>query len=172
MTDCEMFVSFEQVREFHEKFGHPVRTGGATADREHVDSDLLNLRIKLIGEEFLELLDAVYGSRVDEALDWLKGDGPDLPSDTHDSLPLRRDIVEIADALGDIKYVVDGMALALGINLPAVENEIHRSNMSKLDENGSPIVSGGTDGYPKGKILKGANYTPPNIQHVLDTTAI
>lgn len=71
------------------------------------------------------------------------------------------DIVEIADALGDLLYVVVGAALEYGIPLDAVVDEIHRSNMSKLDENGRPIYR------EDGKVLKGPNFTPPDIKGVL-----
>jgi predicted HAD superfamily Cof-like phosphohydrolase len=74
-----------------------------------------------------------------------------------------RNIVGIADALGDLAYVIAGMALEYGIPLNEVVNEIHRSNMSKLGADGKPIHR------EDGKALKGPNYTPPNIAHVLVT---
>ncbi len=71
------------------------------------------------------------------------------------------DIVETADALGDLVYVVEGMALVLGIDLPPVIQEIHRSNLTKLDENGNVIYS------PAGKVLKGPHYETPNLKPIL-----
>ena len=73
----------------------------------------------------------------------------------------RDDIVEIADALGDIVYIVCGTAHAYGIPLDEVVSEIHRSNLSKLGEDGNPIYR------DDGKILKGPNYSPPDIESIL-----
>ena len=72
-----------------------------------------------------------------------------------------RDIVAIADALGDLEYVVNGMALGCGIDLPAVVTEIHRSNMTKLGPDGKPIYR------EDGKILKGEGYEQPDLPTVL-----
>jgi len=72
------------------------------------------------------------------------------------------DLVEIADALGDQLYILCGTILRHGMQDKIVEvfNEIHRSNMSKL-ENGKPI-------YRKdGKVLKGKNYFRPDIKSIL-----
>lgn len=71
------------------------------------------------------------------------------------------DIVGVADALGDLLYVVIGAALEYGIPLNEVVDEIHRSNLSKLDENGKPIYR------EDGKVMKGPNFSPPNIGKVL-----
>ena len=73
----------------------------------------------------------------------------------------RVDLIETADALGDLKYVVEGAALVFGIPLEPVFMEIHRSNMSKLGTDGKPIYR------EDGKVLKGPNYTPPNVAAVL-----
>ena len=71
------------------------------------------------------------------------------------------DIVEIADALGDMIVIICGTALEYGIPLDKVFNEIHRSNMSKLGADNKPIYR------EDGKILKGPNYSPPNIESIL-----
>lgn len=71
------------------------------------------------------------------------------------------DLVQIADGLGDMAYVIWGTALAYGIPLDKVLDEIHRSNMSKLLEDGSVWTR--TDG----KILKGPNFFRPNIAKIL-----
>ena len=74
------------------------------------------------------------------------------------------DIVEIADALGDELYILCGTILKHGLQhkIDDVFNEIQRSNMSKLDENGKPIFR------EDGKVLKGKNYFKPNIKKILD----
>jgi predicted HAD superfamily Cof-like phosphohydrolase len=70
------------------------------------------------------------------------------------------DIVEIADALGDMLYVLTGTIISHGLQnvMPLVFEEIHRSNMSKLGEDGKPIYR------EDGKILKGPNYFKPNLK--------
>lgn len=69
------------------------------------------------------------------------------------------DIVEIADALGDQLYILCGTMLKHGMQykIEEVFNEIHESNMSKLDENGEPILR------EDGKIQKGPNYFKPAL---------
>lgn len=96
-------------------------------------ADIVELRLSLIEEELVELRDAVAAG----------------------------DLCEVADALGDLLYVVAGAGLAFGLPLREVVEEIHRSNLSKLDEDGKPIYRG------DGKVLKGPNFTPPDLARVL-----
>lgn len=72
------------------------------------------------------------------------------------------DLPEIAKELADLIYVIHGMALAYGIPLDEVFEAVHQSNMSKLDENGNVLLR------EDGKVLKGPNYEPPNIQEIID----
>ena len=72
------------------------------------------------------------------------------------------DIVEIADALTDLLYVVYGAGHAFGIDLDECFLEVHESNMSKLGEDGRPIYR------EDGKVLKGPDYFPPNLKEILD----
>jgi len=76
----------------------------------------------------------------------------------------RGDIVEIADALGDQLYILCGTILKHGLQDKIVEvfQEIQRSNMSKLDENGNPIYR------EDGKVLKSTLYFKPNIAAILE----
>lgn len=76
---------------------------------------------------------------------------------------INNDNVEIADALGDQLYILFGTILKHGLEdkIQEVFNEIHRSNMSKLGENGKPIYR------EDGKVMKGPNYSPPNIKSIL-----
>ncbi len=76
----------------------------------------------------------------------------------------RGDIVEIADALGDQLYILFGTILKHGLQhkIEEVYDEIHRSNMSKLDEKGQPIFR------EDGKILKSNLYFKPDIKSILD----
>jgi predicted HAD superfamily Cof-like phosphohydrolase len=71
------------------------------------------------------------------------------------------DIVEVADALTDLLYVVYGAGHAFGIDLDECFNEVHESNMSKLGEDGKPVYR------EDGKVLKGPNYFPPNLEEIV-----
>jgi len=73
------------------------------------------------------------------------------------------DLVEIADALGDMLYILCGTILKHGLQEKIVEvfKEIQRSNMSKLGADGKPLYR------VDGKVLKGENYSSPNIEKIL-----
>lgn len=146
----EMSNSYERVREFMEAFGHPVYEEPALID----DSAWEAMRLELIREEFCELLEALG---YEEAAEEIRA----VYLNTDQDYLERRDVVAAADALGDLEYVVNGMALGMGIDLPAVVEEIHRSNMTKLGEDGKPVYR------EDGKILKGPTYEKPNLEKVL-----
>lgn len=103
------------------------------------------VRIELIREEFEELKEALY---------------------THD-------YVETVDALIDLKYVVDGTLVEMGVDAAPVFDEVHRSNMSKFGEDGKPIIAGPNDpdGIFPGRVKKGPNYSRPDIAGVLSALA-
>ena len=115
-----------------EKVGTFMKTfGQEVKSRPSLSSDKINkLRLSLIKEEFDELENAMN----------------------------KKDLVEIADALTDILYVTYGAGHAFGINLDKCFEEVQKSNMSKLDENGKPIYN------EYGKVMKGPNYFKPNLQ--------
>jgi len=75
------------------------------------------------------------------------------------------DLVEVADALGDMLYILCGTIIEHGLQykIEEVFEEIQRSNMSKLGEDGEPIYR------EDGKVLKGPNYFKPNIQSILES---
>ena len=75
----------------------------------------------------------------------------------------KNDLVEVADALGDMLYILCGTILSHGMQYKITEvfNEIQRSNMSKLGDDGKPIYR------EDGKVLKGPNYFKPNIESIL-----
>ena len=102
----------------------------------NIDESTIDLRFRLMQEENLEYLEAAKN----------------------------KDIVEIADALGDILYILCGTILTHGLQHKIVEvfDEIQRSNMSKLDANGKPVFR------EDGKILKGPHYFQPKIKEILD----
>ena len=74
-----------------------------------------------------------------------------------------KNLVEIADALGDQLYILCGTILKHGLQhkIAEVFEEIQRSNMSKLDANGKPIYR------EDGKVMKSDRYFPPNIREIL-----
>ena len=97
----------------------------------NIDKDVFLLRHRLMSEENLEYLEACKEG----------------------------DLTEIADALGDMMYILCGTILAHGLQ-DKIENifeEIQRSNMSKLGSDGQPIYR------EDGKIMKGPNYFKPDI---------
>ncbi|MDC7995771.1 nucleoside triphosphate pyrophosphohydrolase family protein [Altibacter sp. HG106] len=73
------------------------------------------------------------------------------------------DLVEVADALGDMLYILCGTIIEHGMQykIEEVFEEIQRSNMSKLGADGQPIYR------EDGKVLKGPNYFQPNIEAIL-----
>ena len=73
----------------------------------------------------------------------------------------QRDLLEVADALTDILYVTYGAGHAFGINLDKCFDEVQKSNMSKIGENGKPIYN------DNGKVMKGPKYFKPNLKQFL-----
>jgi predicted HAD superfamily Cof-like phosphohydrolase len=129
---AELKDNIDKVREFHEVFGIAF---------EHQPQAVLSekdfmLRHNLMKEENEEYLEACK-------------DG---------------NLTEIADALGDMMYILFGTIVRHGLKhkIEEVFTEIHRSNMSKLDENGKPIYR------EDGKILKSNLYFKPQIKEVLE----
>ena len=70
----------------------------------------------------------------------------------------KKDLKEVADALTDILYVTYGAGHAFGINLDKCFEEVQKSNMSKLGNDGKPIYN------EKGKVMKGPNYFKPDLK--------
>ncbi len=120
------------VKLFHETFG----MGVSTELKSDLGASKNLLRFNLMDEENKEYLEAATN----------------------------KDMVEVADALGDMLYILCGTILEHGMQhkIEEVFNEIQRSNMSKLGEDGKPIYR------EDGKVLKGPNYFKPNIEAILD----
>lgn len=140
--------SYEMVMDFHAAFDHPVAVGASV-----ISDKRAALRMALILEEAIELADAMgfISENLRSATKEMLEHGPTFETD----------LVGVADALGDLEYVVNGAAIEYGIDLPEVVAEIHRSNMTKLGDDGNPIYR------EDGKVLKGPNYEEPNIAKVL-----
>lgn len=134
-----------EVVEFHEAFGAPVAWSPTVPSFER-----RKLRVKLLLEEVLEFAEA---SGVEVSCH---------PEVCADPLPEPPNLVEAADALSDIHYVTQGAALEWGIPLAKCVREVHRSNMSKLGEDGKPILR------EDGKILKGPHFTLPQLDKLLE----
>jgi|TARA_B110000881_G_scaffold58591_1_gene50215 predicted HAD superfamily Cof-like phosphohydrolase len=73
-----------------------------------------------------------------------------------------KNLKEIADALTDILYVTYGAGYAYGIDLDKCFQEVQRANMSKLGNDGKPIFN------EKGKVMKGPNYTAPDLKKFVE----
>lgn len=127
-----LLETIEKVKEFHHIFGLEYHETPTT----EIDNKIIELRHRLMQEENDEYLDAANNG----------------------------DLTLIADALGDKLYILCGTIIAHGLQHKIVEvfNEIHRSNLSKLDSNGNPIYR------EDGKILKSENYFLPDIRTVLE----
>ncbi len=112
------------------------------------DDATVRLRLKLVLEEFEELLDACDAMATTSTFD------------TGGRIHLGKrgvDIVEAVDAIADLMFVLEGFALALGVSMQAVHDEVARSNISKFP----------TTMNADGKILKGPHYSPPDLRRVL-----
>jgi predicted HAD superfamily Cof-like phosphohydrolase len=118
-----------------EKVGLFMKTfGQEVKTMPSLSSEKINkLRISLINEELEEFKEAIRNN----------------------------DLKEAADALTDILYVTYGAGHAFGINLDKCFDEVQRSNMSKLDEDGKPIYN------ELGKVMKGPKYFKPNLNKFL-----
>ena len=75
-----------------------------------------------------------------------------------------RNLIEVADALGDMLYILCGTILTHGFQnlIEDIFDEIQSSNMSKLGDDGKPIYRN------DGKVLKGPNYKKPNIKKIIN----
>ena len=71
-------------------------------------------------------------------------------------------LVEVADALTDILYVTYGAGHSFGVDLDKCFDEVQRSNMSKLGEDGNPIYN------DSGKVMKGPNYSAPDLKKIIE----
>jgi predicted HAD superfamily Cof-like phosphohydrolase len=126
-----MKKQLEAVKKFHQTF----KIGFSENPAASLGDEKNKLRYNLMKEENEEYLQAVQDN----------------------------DLAEIADALGDMLYILCGTIIEHGLHdrIEAIFDEIQRSNMSKLDENGEPIYRA------DGKVIKGPNYSKPNFKNIL-----
>jgi len=121
-----------QLIEFHETF----KVFYAQSPTVDVPDDAFQVRLKLLSEELAEYRQAAEAG----------------------------DLVETADALIDLLYVLLGTFITHGLQdvAAALFDEVHRSNMSKLDAAGRPIYRA------DGKVLKSALFSPPDLGRILN----
>lgn len=134
------------VMEFHRTYSVPIRS----FDDPTLSYDRLDLRMSLIAEEFAELVGAVYGKRARAIIEAATAEAAGADDG-------QRDVIEAADALADLVYVIFGMAIESGMDLDSVLAEVQASNLSKLMPDGSVKLR------EDGKVLKGPNFFPPNV---------
>jgi len=128
-------MSFEEIIDNVREFHDSFGIENKKSPTVEVSDEIKLLRYKLMREENEEYLEAAQNG----------------------------DLIEIADACGDMLYILCGTLLKHGLQykIEEVFTEIQRSNMSKLDENGQPIYR------EDGKVLKSAKYFKPNIADIL-----
>ena len=116
------------VKDFHDTFGLSYNDS-PTVDLE---KKIIELRYNLMKEETEEHIEAAR----------------------------KNDIIEVADALGDMLYILCGTIIEHGMSdiIEDVFDEIQKSNMSKLGEDGNPIFR------EDGKVMKGPNYFKPDFK--------
>lgn len=155
-------TSNEIVREFYAAFREPIHEGAPSASESVISQERLELKISLIMEEMAELLGAAFNDKLAQDFEqfWSNAKSQGMLNNP------KRDIVEMFDAVVDLDVVLNGLAIETGMPVESGLLEVHNSNMTKL-VNDEAIRSDGTDGYPKGKILKGPDYVAPNLKQVL-----
>ena len=119
------------VKKFHQVY----KLNYSESPTTEIGKETIKLRFKLMAEENEEYLQAAKNN----------------------------DLVEVADALGDMMYILCGTIIEHGLQhkIEKIFDEIQRSNLSKLGNDGLPIYR------EDGKVMKGPNYFKPNISKIL-----
>lgn len=132
-----MQKQIEQLIEWHTKFNVPFRTEPCPFDDSDENIALLRLRARIMKEEVKEWeTEAIYNADIDKR----------------------------AKELADILYTVFGTIITEGLqdNIEKVFDAVHQSNMSKLGEDGKPVMRA------DGKVMKGPNYKEPDFSFLLE----
>ena len=134
-TELTTKMTLAEVIDCVREFHEAFRIQNESTPRADIEYKMVLLRHKLMREENDEYLEAAQNG----------------------------DLVEIADALGDMLYILCGTILSHGLQAKMAEvfQEIQRSNMSKLDKDGEPIYR------EDGKVMKSDQYFRPDIQSIL-----
>lgn len=133
LVEYEVRSPYDMLVEFELGFDRKIN--------QPMTKDLIDLRAKLINEETLEVIEELYptfdqGNEIDKK--------------------------KLTKELADLMYVTIGTAVTFGLPLKEVFEEVHRSNMSKLGEDGKPVLR------EDGKILKGPNYKEPDLDRFFE----
>ena len=158
--------SLTMVRQFHEAFGCRVEESPKIPPM-NLFSGNMSFRMDMIKADVQEAADhALYcaqntnGDRADMflRLQLILEETAELIQALNDA-----DLVEVADALGDLQYVLDGTFLCFGLgdHKSRIVREIHRSNMTKLVD-GEPLVN------EAGRVVKPDHWDPPDLEFVLE----
>lgn len=135
-----MTSTFDRVKEFHKAMGIPMSESNV--------KDAVEFRLRLIWEEYREVLDAA-------------GYIPDLEvgfrRSGHDMDP-----INFLKELADLDYVVAGTAVTFDWDFNEAGRRVHESNMSKLGNEGEPVRRA------DGKVMKGPNYKAPYLTDLVE----
>lgn len=123
-------TNLDKVRKFHEAFNMKV----SPTNKPDITDEDVQLRLKLIEEEYKEVVEAIKS----------------------------RNPYEIAKELSDLLYVTYGTAVSFGIDLDEAFDIVHRSNMTKLGDDGKPIYR------EDGKVMKSENYVPADLSDIFE----
>jgi predicted HAD superfamily Cof-like phosphohydrolase len=153
-----MKKALDSVREFHSKHGFPINeTLCSDADEQEREE------VAYVAEEMRELSESLLNSSnvASQRMSLIIEEVAEI-CETFNEIDVRASLAqraELADGLADLIYVALGTAVAYGIPLDRVFDEVHRSNMTKNVCN-EPLL--------KGKVSKGAGYSPPRIAEILE----
>ena len=131
------------MTEFHKAFGHAVN--------KRITEDDLLLRHKLLAEEWEELKEEFAAALTDLTL--------------HGEVR-KKTKERMLKEMADVQYVLSGMAVAFGLPLQVAFTRVHKSNMSKLDDDGKPIYR------EDGKVLKSKNYKPADMEDLIEEVKV
>jgi len=128
------------VAEFHFSMKQPI-------NENPIKPSTVELGFKLIAEEYAEFRDEVASALAEINM--------------HDRISVKTK-ERLLKELADLQYVISGFAVRLGLPLEQAFNRVHRSNMSKLDDDGKPVYR------EDGKVIKGPNYRPVDLEDLVD----
>lgn len=126
------------VKEFHDAMRQQ-------SNLDQPSSELLEFRYRLLVEELKEVGEEVAIAMTEANMGGIG-----------DKVKIR-----LLKELADLQYVLSGFAVTLGLPLEEAFYRVHKSNMSKLGEDGKPVYR------DDGKVLKGPNYQPPNLEDLV-----
>lgn len=124
---------------------------------EGTNFELVGDFMEVMGQEIKDFPEWPDEATLDLRMDLIREEVEELEEGVRN-----RDLENVAKELTDLLYVVYGMGHSIGIDLDECFLEVQRSNLSKLDDNGKPVKN------EAGKVVKGPNYSPADIQSILN----